>query len=100
MGIYPETKHPTYFDSVGLSLEERVVDVLDRNGYSSRRSPVIIQSFETGNLRQLDALTDVPLAQLVDCAGAPYDLRAAGDPRTYADLVTPSPTGSASARTA
>ena len=33
-------------------------------------------------------LTDVRLVQLVDCAGAPYDLRAAGDPRSYADLVT------------
>ena len=89
VGIYPETKHPTYFDSIGLSLEERVVDILDRNGYTSRRSPVIIQSFETGNLRDLAELTDVRLAQLVNCSGAPYDLVAAGDTRTYADLVTP-----------
>ena len=51
-------------------------------------APVIIQSFETGNLRQLDRMTNVPLAQLIDCSGAPYDLVAAGDPRTYADLVT------------
>ena len=49
---------------------------------------MIIQSFETGNLRELDRMTDVPLVQLVDCSGAPYDLVAAGDPRTYADLVT------------
>ena len=34
-------------------------------------------------------MTDVRLAQLVNCTGAPYDLVAAGDPRTYADLVTP-----------
>lgn len=26
--------------------------------------------------------------QLADCSGAPYDLEAGGDPRTYADLVT------------
>jgi len=25
VGIYPETKHPTYFDSIGLSLEEPLV---------------------------------------------------------------------------
>jgi glycerophosphoryl diester phosphodiesterase len=89
VGIYPETKHPTYFDGLGLSLEERVVDVLERNGYADRRDPVIIQSFETANLRDLDHLTDLRLAQLVSCSGAPYDLVAAGNPRTYADLVTP-----------
>ena len=51
--------------------------------------------------------TDVPLVQLIDCTGAPYDLVAAGDPRTYADLVSPhglrgiaaTPTGSGPART-
>ena len=88
VAVYPETKHPTYFDSIGLSLEEPLVAALDHDGLTSRRSPVIIQSFETGNLRQLDGQTNVRLAQLVDCAGAPYDLRHAGDPRTYADLVT------------
>ena len=88
VGVYPETKHPTYFDSVGLSLEEPLVAQLTANGLADRRSPVIIQSFETGNLRQLDRMTKVRLAQLVDCSGAPYDLVAAGDPRTYADLVT------------
>jgi glycerophosphoryl diester phosphodiesterase len=31
----------------------------------------------------------VPLVQLVDPSGAPYDLTAADDPRSYADLVTP-----------
>ncbi|GAA2722452.1 hypothetical protein CAE01nite_15400 [Cellulomonas aerilata] len=89
VGVYPETKHPTYFDSIGLSMEEKVVAALEANDLADRRDPVILQSFETGNLRELDALVDVDIAQLVDCAGAPYDLVAAGDPRTYADLVTP-----------
>jgi glycerophosphoryl diester phosphodiesterase len=89
VAVYPETKHPTYFDSIGLSLEEPLVAALDHDGLRSRRSPVIIQSFETGNLRQLDTMTDVRLVQLIDCAGAPFDLRAAGDTRTYTDLVTP-----------
>ena len=88
VGIYPETKHPTYFDSIGLSLEEEVVQVLHSNGYRGRRAPVIIQSFETTNLRQLNRMTNLPLAQLINCTGAPYDLVAAGDPRQYADLVT------------
>jgi glycerophosphoryl diester phosphodiesterase len=89
VGIYPETKHPTYFDSIGLSPEEPLVRTLHASGYTSRRSPVVIQSFEVGNLQDLDGMTRVRLAQLVDCSGAPYDLAAAGDDRTYADLVTP-----------
>jgi glycerophosphoryl diester phosphodiesterase len=89
VGVYPETKHPTYFASIGLPLEERLVRTLDRYGYRGRRAPVFIQSFETGNLRRLDRLTDVRLVQLADCSGAPYDLGVAGAPRTYADLLTP-----------
>lgn len=89
VGVYPETKHPTYFDSIGLSLEEPLVATLEGNGYADRRDPVIIQSFETGNLRELAGLTRVDIAQLINCSGAPYDLAASGDGRTYADLVTP-----------
>ncbi|WP_418277548.1 esterase-like activity of phytase family protein [Isoptericola jiangsuensis] len=88
VGVYPETKHPTYFDSIGLSLEEPLVAALEADGLDSRRDPVILQSFETGNLRELDRMTDVRIAQLVSAGGAPYDLVAAGDDTTYADLVT------------
>ncbi len=49
---------------------------------------MFIQSFETGNLKELAKRTKLPLVQLVDCSGAPYDLVAAGDTRTYKDLVT------------
>jgi glycerophosphoryl diester phosphodiesterase len=89
VGIYPETKHPSYFDSIGLSLEERLLAVLAANGHDDAGDPVIIQSFETANLRDLAPRTEVRIAQLIDCSGAPYDLTLAGDPRTYADLVTP-----------
>jgi glycerophosphoryl diester phosphodiesterase len=89
VGIYPETKHPTYFDSIGLSLEEPLLATLRANGLDSRKAKVFIQSFETGNLKELNAETKVPLVQLIDEVGAPYDLVVAGDPRTYADLVTP-----------
>ncbi|RZS68547.1 glycerophosphoryl diester phosphodiesterase [Agromyces ramosus] len=89
VGVYPETKHPTYFDSIGLSLEEPLVAALQANGVDRADAPVIVQSFEVGNLRELDSLTDVTLAQLVSSSGRPYDFTAAGDPRTYADLVTP-----------
>jgi glycerophosphoryl diester phosphodiesterase len=89
VGIYPETKHPTYFDSIGLSLEEPLVATLDANGLRGPRAPVFIQSFETANLRELNKLTRVRLAQLLDATGRPYDFVVAGDPRTYADLATP-----------
>ena len=89
IGIAPETKHPTYFDSIGLSLEEPLVRTLRRNGLDRANAKVVIQSFETGNLRELATRTDVPLAQLVDGSGAPYDLKAAGSTTTYADLVKP-----------
>ncbi|MCF2533106.1 glycerophosphodiester phosphodiesterase [Yinghuangia soli] len=87
IGIYPETKHPTYFQSIGLPLEEPLVDLLRRNRLTGRKAPVIIQSFETANLRKLDKMTDVKLAQLLSDAGRPYDFTVAGDPRTYADLT-------------
>jgi glycerophosphoryl diester phosphodiesterase len=89
VGIYPETKHPTYFDSIGLSLEEPLVAALDANGYRGRDAPVFVQSFETANLKQLHRMTGVGLVQLLEATGRPYDLVVAGDPRTYADLATP-----------
>ncbi|MFY1596615.1 glycerophosphodiester phosphodiesterase [Micromonospora sp. WMMD737] len=89
IGVYPETKHPSYFASIGLPLEEPLVEVLRRNGLTRRNSPVIIQSFETANLRKLDKMTDVRLAQLLDASGRPYDFTVTGDARTYQDLAKP-----------
>ena len=89
IGIYPETKNPTYFDGIGLSLDKPLVQTLRRNGLAGRRAAVFVQSFETTNLRELSEMIDVPLVQLIAGKGAPYDLVAAGDPRTYAELVTP-----------
>jgi glycerophosphoryl diester phosphodiesterase len=88
VGIYPETKHPTYFDSIGLSLEEPLVAALRRNGLDKPTSKVFIQSFEVGNLRELNRRIDVPLIQLIDASGAPADYVAHGIKRTYDDLVT------------
>ncbi|MEJ7634745.1 glycerophosphodiester phosphodiesterase [Aeromicrobium sp.] len=89
IGVAPETKHPTYFQSIGLPLEQPLLRSLGRAGRDSARSKVMIQSFETTNLRQLAQQTRVPLVQLTSAKGAPYDLVVAGDPRTYADLMKP-----------
>ncbi|RVX40384.1 glycerophosphoryl diester phosphodiesterase [Nonomuraea polychroma] len=85
VGVYPETKHPTYFDSINLSLEEPLLEVL--NKYRVRKA--YIQSFETANLRDLSGKTRLPLIQLITATGAPYDWVAAKDPRTYDDMVKP-----------
>jgi glycerophosphoryl diester phosphodiesterase len=90
IGVYPETKHPTYFDSIGLSLEEPLAAALRKKDLDRADAPVFIQSFETGNLKQLNTMTAVRLVQLLEAADRqPYDLAAAGDGRTYGDLITP-----------
>ena len=89
IGIYPETKHPTYFRGIGLPLEEPLLAALERAGWTEAEAPVFIQSFETENLRMLRGRTRVRLVQLMEDHGAPYDLIARGDPRSYADLATP-----------
>jgi glycerophosphoryl diester phosphodiesterase len=91
IGIAPETKHPTYFDSIGLSLEEKVVQTLRRNDLDSRRSGVYLQSFEEANLRELRSRfhVKVNLVQLTSASGRPFDHVAAGDPETYAQMTTP-----------
>ena len=64
IGIYPETKHPTYFRGIGLPLEEKLVASLDAHGWNRRDAPVFIQSFEAANLRELRQKTPVRLIQL------------------------------------
>jgi glycerophosphoryl diester phosphodiesterase len=104
IGIYPETKHPTYHDGIGLSLEEKLVDTLVRTGFTDPKR-VFIQSFEVGNLKELNnvlmpqAGIDLPLIQLLDAFDVaddgslieiqPYDFFVSGDLRTYADLRSP-----------
>ena len=89
IGLYPETKHPTYFDRLGLSLEEPLIRVLRRNGYEGRNSQVFIQSFEINNLRKLKTMTRIPLVQLLWIEGKPYDVEAGGGSLTYEQMATP-----------
>lgn len=88
VGVYVETKHPTYFHGIGLDLNDLLLDALDRLGLNHDAAPVIIQSFETANLRDLRRRSPLFLVQLASPRGAPADFVAAGDTRTYADLLT------------
>jgi glycerophosphoryl diester phosphodiesterase len=85
IGIYPETKHPTYFAAIGLSTDEPLVAELHAAGWRSASAPVFIQSFEVENLRKLHGLTGLRLIQLMDASGAPAD----GARTSYADMATP-----------
>lgn len=95
IGIYPETKHPTFFLEQGYDTSQLLIDTLMQNGFTDPKR-IYIQSFETSNLKDLngqimpDANIDLPLIQLIAGSGSPYDWVAQGDSRTYADLVKPS----------
>jgi glycerophosphoryl diester phosphodiesterase len=89
IGVYPETKHPTYFDRLELSMDRPLLATLKRHGYEGPKAAVFIQSFEVGNLKRLRGKTRVPMVQLIEASGAPFDFVASGDGRTYADLITP-----------
>src|SRR5205814_1957172 len=53
IAVYPETKHPRYFRSVGLPLEPRLVAVLDAHGLRRKTDPAFIQSFDPESLQTL-----------------------------------------------
>lgn len=73
IGVYPETKHPSYFASIGLPHEAPLLALLERYGHVERSAPVFIQSFEVENLKALRAKTKVRLIQLMDEKGSPPD---------------------------
>jgi len=90
IGIYPETKHPSYFRSINRPLEEPLLAALARRGFTTRDAPVFIQSFEVANLRALHDRTGVRLVQLIGAEGGPPDAVAqVGVPRTFASMITP-----------
>jgi glycerophosphoryl diester phosphodiesterase len=95
VGLIPEIKHGTYFRSIGLPIEDALLDALAAHAYT-RTAPVEIQSFEVGNLRYLDGerrrrgLANVRLLQLLgEPHGQPYDVAAAGGTLDYAAMATP-----------
>ncbi len=102
VGIYPEIKHSIFHSAMGLAIEDKLIERLEKEGWTSKEAPVIIQSFETANLKYLSTRTNLRLVQLVDAEDVdkdgnivlvaplqqPYDFVVAGDKRTFKDLVT------------
>jgi glycerophosphoryl diester phosphodiesterase len=64
--VYPETKHPAHFQSLGLPQEAAVLETLGRFGYDTPGSPVFVQSFDPNNLKLLRGMTQLPLVQLLE----------------------------------
>jgi glycerophosphoryl diester phosphodiesterase len=90
VGVYPETKHPTYFRSIGLPLEEALIKELKAHGLNKPKSPVFIQSFELSNLKQIKKMTKLPLVYLIDDPElVPFDNVMNNDKRTYKDMLSP-----------
>ena len=104
IGVYPETKHPTWHAEQGLPLEDKLLASLGKVGWNQAGAPVFIQSFEQANLRALRAKTRVRLVQLVDAYDVdpktgemvfeapydrPYDWTKAGRTQLFKDLLTP-----------
>lgn len=82
IGVYPETKHPAHFAAIGLAQEAAVLRTLRRFDYERAGSPVFIQSFDPDNLRQLRAMTHLPLVQLLE-----HDLGDLAHIAEYADAI-------------
>ncbi|MDN3542881.1 MAG: glycerophosphodiester phosphodiesterase family protein [Roseateles asaccharophilus] len=94
VGIYPETKHPSYFkaftDAAGLPrMEDTLLKALHAAWGNRAEAPVFIQSFEVANLQYLRGKTKLRLVQLLSANGKPYDFNVAGDARGYAELAQP-----------
>ncbi len=85
VGVYPETKLPSYFQSLGYDFETAVLAALARHGFDRPGSPVFIQSFEDGILRALRPKTDLPLIMLLEKADG-ADMQ---DIAAYADGIGP-----------
>ncbi|MBT9444294.1 MAG: glycerophosphodiester phosphodiesterase [Hyphomonadaceae bacterium] len=87
VGVYPETKHPTYFETAGHVFDDALLEALAHHGWRDASAPVFIQSFETTNLKRLRKRTALRLIQLISDEGMPFDLLPSGMGLTYADLV-------------
>jgi glycerophosphoryl diester phosphodiesterase len=88
VGIYVETKHPSYFAGIGLDLNDLLIDSLERNNLNTEDAPVIVQSFESGNLRDFDARSPLFLVRLISPKQR-AELDNLADIATFADAIGP-----------
>ncbi len=93
VGLYIETKHPTYFKNLNLSMEDKLLKTLSQYKYTREIAPIYLQSFEVNNLKYLSeqlklhkSLKHAKIVQLFDSPNVyPADLI---NQTTYADMAT------------
>ena len=86
---HPQTKHPTYFKSIGLPLEGKLVEMVRAFHLDKAEAPIVIQSFELNNLVELRERYAFG-ARGVPHLGLRQGLRRH---QTYAELLTPAGSG-------
>lgn len=105
IGIYPETKNPSYYRQQGLPLEDKLLEMLTQAGWNHRAAPIFIQSFEPSSLKYMRSKgSTAKMVQLIDGdsvnlktgevtfalpSDRPYDWTLAGDKRLFSAMVTP-----------
>lgn len=89
IGVYPETKYPSYFKSLGFKIEDALLNDLGKLGFDHADSPVFIQSFELTILKNLKKRTQLPLIFLIGAPGEqPGDHHHSGNQGTYRDYLS------------
>jgi glycerophosphoryl diester phosphodiesterase len=109
IGIYPETKHPSFHEVQNLHITDKLLEQLTAAGWNNAESPVYIQSFEVSNLQYIRTKSTVKTIQLLGCYdvalngdlvfqvpkgelisdGMPYDWYLKGDKRDFGFFRTP-----------
>ena len=107
IGVYPETKNPTYHRDLGLPLEDKLIAIINAAGWNSKTAPIFVQSFEPSSLKYMRSKgLNVRMVQLVDgddydfrngtvdnpdasIYSRPYDWARAGDTRKFPAMLTP-----------
>ena len=97
VGLYIETKHPTYFQKKGLAMEDALLKTLAQHPYTREIAPIYLQSFEVTNLKYFKqqlalhkTLKHSKIIQLLDTpTSSPADLVDQGIKQSYLDLAQP-----------
>ncbi|WP_310555599.1 glycerophosphodiester phosphodiesterase family protein [Flavobacterium sp.] len=75
IGIYPETKHPSFHENLNLKITDKLLEELEIANWNTVSAPVFIQSFEVSNLQYIRSKSSVKIIQLLGC----YDVALNGD---------------------
>ena len=94
VGIYPELKRPSWHAAQGHPMEQELLDILTRYGYTGPNAKVYIQCFEPNSLKKLRELgTKLPLIQLISSSwlyAGMWTEKGLDEIATYANGIGPS----------